>query len=65
MSFRTSCAHDQVVSTFVGDKGAKDKNVDQLQYQMMVSSQIMPYDVEQVRPCLGLVLTPPRPLLKI
>lgn len=36
----------------MGDKGAKEKNVDQLQYQMMVSSQIMPYDEEQVRPWL-------------
>eukprot|EP00752_Nemacystus_decipiens_P014202 g12631.t1 len=38
----------KVVSTFVGDKGAKEKNVDQLQYQMMISSQNMPYDVDQV-----------------
>ncbi len=41
--------NNQVVSTFVGDMGAKDKSVDNLQYQMMVSSQTMPYDVEQVR----------------
>lgn len=41
--------NNQVVSTFVGDMGAKDMGVDNLQYQMMVSSQTMPYDVEQVR----------------
>lgn len=38
-----------MVSTFVGDRGAKEKDVDQLQYQMMISSQIMPYDEDQVR----------------
>ena len=36
----------------MGDRGATEKNVDQLQYQMMVSSQTMPYDVEQVEALL-------------
>lgn len=59
---------DQVVSTFVGDMRAKEKNVDQLQYQMMISSQIMPYDEEQVRPFVLLFGSdappPPAPPLK-
>ncbi|CAN0025498.1 unnamed protein product [Scytosiphon promiscuus] len=38
----------KVVSTFVGDRGTKEKGVDSLQYQMMVSSQNMPYDEDQV-----------------
>eukprot|EP00904_Undaria_pinnatifida_P013499 jgi/Undpi1/927/HiC_scaffold_10.g04391.m1 len=38
----------KVVSTFVGEKQAKEKSVDSLQYQMMISSQTMPYSVEQV-----------------
>ncbi|CAM9927755.1 unnamed protein product [Pylaiella littoralis] len=38
----------KVVSTFVGDRQPDQPNVDGLQYQMMVSSQIMPYDEDQV-----------------
>lgn len=38
-----------MVSTFVGDQKAKDSSEDQLQYQMMISSQIMPYEEDQVR----------------
>lgn len=38
-----------MVSTFVGDQKAKDSSEDQLQYQMMISSQVMPYEEDQVR----------------
>ncbi|CAN0022408.1 unnamed protein product [Ascophyllum nodosum] len=38
----------KVVSTFVGDPKTKDNTDDKLQYQMMVSSQVMPYDEDQV-----------------
>lgn len=39
----------QVVSTFVGQKKkATYKDEDTLQYQMIVSSQNMPYEVDQV-----------------
>lgn len=40
----------QVVSTFVGPQKKLSKtNEDTLQYQMMISSQNMPYDAEQVK----------------
>lgn len=33
----------------MGEQGPKQKGVDSLQYQMMVSSQNMPYETDQVK----------------